>query len=175
MGDRPRASANLNEFSRVAAAVAESAQPESAFGTIAAAANTFIGHRLFTIMAFDAALMEVQRLYSSDADSYPPGGRKAKRDTEWGRRVLHQGRPYIGRNADDIRAHFNDYELILELGMESVLNVPVRCCRRTIGTMNLLNEAGYFDEQDLVMGHLLATLTIGPLCAATRQHGLADH
>jgi GAF domain-containing protein len=163
MADERRARADVSEFSRLAATITESRESETAFSAINAAANRFIGHRLFTIMAFDPTAMEVQRLYSSDPDSYPPGDRKSKGDSEWSRRVLQQGLPYIGRNADDIRAHFNDHALILGLGMESVLNMPVRCCGRTIGTLNLLNEAGYFHEDDLIPGRLLAALTVGPL------------
>jgi GAF domain-containing protein len=163
MVDKRRASADLREFSTLATSIAEIENPESAIAAIAQAAQEFIGHRLFTAMKFNPVAMEVQRVYSSNHESYPPGGRKPKRDTEWGRLVLLQGQPYIGRNADDIRTHFNDHVILLGLGLESILNIPVRSCGKTIGTMNLMNVASYFTGDDLIPGQLLAALMVWPL------------
>ena len=94
------------------------------------------------------------------------GGRKDKRDTAWGRQVLDDGRPFIGRTADDIRAHFDDHAVILGLGLESVLNVPVRLRGRTIGTMNLLHAANHYDRADLDVAFPLAGQLVGPLIEA---------
>ena len=154
----------LSDLSALVNAVAEAKGPDAIFAAIANGANTFIGHRLFTVMAFDAEAMQVQRLYSSNPEAYPPGGRKDKRDTPWGRRVLEAGHPFIGRNADDIRANFDDHVTILGLGLESVLNVPVRLYGRTIGTMNLLHERNYYGTADLECGNFLAGQLVGPLC-----------
>ena len=154
----------LSDLSALVNAVAEAKGPDAIFAIIADAANTFIGHRLFTVMAFNAEAMQVQRLYSSDPEAYPPGGRKDKRDTPWGRHVLEEGHPFIGGNADDIRANFDDHATILGLGLESVLNVPVRLYGRTIGTMNLLHERKYYDTADLECGYFLAGQLVGPLC-----------
>jgi GAF domain-containing protein len=114
-------------------------------------------------MAFDAHAMRVQRLYSSNPDAYPVGGVKDKRDTQWGRHVLEQGRAFIGENADDIRTNFSEHALILGLGLESVLNVPIRLLGRTIGTMNLLHRASYYSQAHLTRGFFLAGLLAGPL------------
>ena len=69
-------------------------------------------------------------------------------------------------NAEDIRSNFSDHELILGLGLESVMNVPVRILGRTIGTMNLLHHADYYDVADLECGYFLAGQLVGPLCMA---------
>jgi GAF domain-containing protein len=90
---------------------------------------------------------------------------KKKRDTAWGRQVLEQGEPYIGYSADDIRANFNDHEVILGLGLQSVLNMPVRIEGHTLGTMNLLHERDYYGAQDLETASLLAVMLVGPLRA----------
>jgi len=61
------------------------------------------------------------------------------------------------------RASFNDHEVILGLGLQSVLNMPVRSAGITLGTMNLLHECDYYSDQDLEIASLLATMLVGPL------------
>lgn len=120
------------------------------------ATRDLIGHRLFTIMQFDPVTMRVKRCYSSNPDDYPPGGHKEKRDTQWGRHVLEQGRYYLGSNAEDIRANFDDHDVIAKLGLESVLNMPIRNLGQTIGTMNLLDVAGYYRQDHVVVASVIA-------------------
>jgi GAF domain-containing protein len=143
--------------------VAEAGTAEAVFTLVDVAAHELIGHRLCTIMTFDAPSMQVRRIYSNNPEAYPPGVAKAKRDTWWGRHVLEEGHSYIGYDADDIRAHFADFEIIFGLGCESILNTPVRLHGRTLGTMNLLNEANFYSEADapvarVLAGHLAASL-----------------
>jgi len=162
---RPDEAATLAALDRLATALAQVTDQRAFFDTVAATANTVIGHQLFTVMAFDEPAMQVERLYSNRPDAYPDGGRKKKRDTAWGQQVLEQGRPFIGSNANDIRAHFNDHELILSLGLESVLNMPIRIADQTIGTMNLLHRANFYSKADISAAQLIAGL-IAPRLAA---------
>lgn len=158
--DRPSRDAALvlEALSALAAVSAEAANREAVFAAADKAAQAAIGHRLFTVMAFDAEAMTVQRLYSSNPQAYPLGGRKKKRDTEWGRQVLERGKAYIGRSVDDIRASFDDHETILGLGLGAVLNMPVHICGRVVGTVNLLHVPGYYDTDDLDTARVLAGL-----------------
>lgn len=153
----------LARLATFAAAAGDSRDLPAVFHAAAAAAHACIGHRLFTVMRCDLDTLEVQRLFSSNPRAYPPGGRKKKQHSRWGDQVLIQGQPFIGRTADDIREHFADHELILGLGLESVLNMPVRCAGRTVGTVNLLHEAGFYTAGHLPTAQLLATLLAGPL------------
>jgi GAF domain-containing protein len=106
-----------------------------------------LGHRLFTLMAIDWARGEAARLYTSHPVDYPLGGRKPLgRMTDWGRVVLENRQPWIGRTADDLRRAFFDHARIASLGCESCLNVPVIDGDRVIGTMNLLDRAHAYDE-----------------------------
>lgn len=147
----------------LAAAIAEAHDPVEAFRAADVAAQRLIGHRLFTIMAFHADAMEVERCYSSDPVRYPPGERKQKRDTAWGSRVLAAGDYFIGHDAADIRQHFDDHEVILGLGLGSVLNVPIKCLGQTVGTMNLLHNAGHYDAAHVEVARIIALNLIGPL------------
>jgi len=142
-------------------AVAFESGPQAVYAAVARAAGDLIGHKLLTIMAFDADAMRVRRVYSSNPEAYPPGGAKEKRGTAWGRLVLEQGEPYIGHTAEDIRTHFDDHELIARLGLDSILNVPVKRLGRVVGTMNLLNVADFYSERDLVWGRVLAAVLAG--------------
>ncbi len=128
-----------------------------------ATAQSMIGHQLFTVMRLHRDTVEVERLYSSRPDTYPPGGRKAKRDTPWGAHVLTAGRSYLGRGADDIRWAFDDHAVILRLGLETVINVPLRRNGVVIGTMNLLDGPGALDQADVATAEAIADLLAGAL------------
>ena len=137
-------------------AVATAPDAGAAFQIAEQTAAQLIGHQLFTIMAFHAETMEVERCYSNNPNKYPTGGRKQKRDTAWGRHVLEQGKHYIGYNADDIRHSFDDHAVIHELGLESVLNMPIKEDGRPVGTMNLLEKAGYYHEEQVDIAREIA-------------------
>jgi hypothetical protein len=51
-------------------------QPLTLFAAVEALTARVIGHRLFTIMAFDPVTYEVERLHTSMPEVYPVGGRK---------------------------------------------------------------------------------------------------
>ncbi len=83
--------------------------------------------------------------------------------------VIGRGEPFIGRTAEDIRAVFFDHALIGSLGCESVLNMPVRWRGRTLGTLNLLHRANYYDESDLPIARLFAALALPGLILASND------
>jgi hypothetical protein len=139
--------------------------PRDTYAAVEAAAGRALGHRLFTLMILHDETGEVERVYSSRPHVYPVGGRKAKRGTPWGGIVIDRGEVYVGRSADDIRWAFDDHPLILGLGLQSVLNVPVSFQGRRLGTMNLLHEAGWYDDADGTPGRLLAGLLVPDLLA----------
>lgn len=151
------------DISHVATVAATGDGPADIFEAARALSQRVLGHQLFTIMAVNMEQMQVRRQYSSNPDAYPVGGWKEKRDTEWGHHVLEQGRPFVGRSAKDIRLAFDDSDLILSLGLESVLNVPIRLYGRTVGTMNLLHRADYYQQDHIEAGRLLAGQLVTPL------------
>ncbi len=105
------------------------------------------GWRLFTVMRHEGGFN--QRIWSSDPLAYPAGGRKPVREgTEWTRVLLREGRPFLCRDAADIRRHFADAETILALGCQSCLNLPVLRAGRVAGTVNLLHVAHHYDAVD---------------------------
>jgi hypothetical protein len=144
----------------VADALAREGQPSALFAALDRAMGATLGHRLFTVLRYHPDAEQSERLYTNQGAAYPVGGRKAVRPTPSTARVFGERRPYIGRTAADIRACFTDAELILSLGCESVLNLPVVFDGRVLGTVNLLHEAGWYDEGDVPLGLLFAALAV---------------
>jgi hypothetical protein len=158
----------------VTQALAQAGQPRELFAALDRAMGATLGHRLFTVLRYHPAVQESERLYTSQGAAYPVGGRKAVRATLATARLFGERRPYIGRTASDIRASFGDAELILSLGCESVLNLPVLFDGRVLGTVNLLHAAHWYDEGDLPLGLAFAALAVpGYLAAAAGPAGPA--
>ena len=161
----PRRPLTLDDVQAVLGLTAGPHAPRDTYAAVESLAGRVLGHRLFTLMVLHDATGEVERVYSSRPDVYPVGGRKAKRGTAWGAIVIDRGEVYLGRTAEDIRWAFDDHPLILSLGLQSVLNVPVSFQGRPIGTMNLLHEAGWYGDADAPPGRLLAALLVPDLLA----------
>src|SRR5437660_12442387 len=89
---------------------------------------------------------EVERVYSSNPAAYPVGGRKAKHGTPWGAQVLDHGKIFIARDPAELRAAFPDYELILSLGIGSIMNVPIMHAGRCRGIVNFSHDAGRYGD-----------------------------
>ncbi|QOZ77991.1 GAF domain-containing protein [Bradyrhizobium sp. CCBAU 53351] len=133
----------------VAAAQGRVDQPDALFSALDQALKSAIGHKLFTILTYDDGSGEAARIYSNLPGPYPTGGRKRLAPGPWTEAVLDRGEAYVGYTIDDLRHVFSDHELIASLGCESVLNMPVRWRGRTLGSLNLLHEAGWYGEDDV--------------------------
>jgi hypothetical protein len=121
-------------------------------------ARELTGQQLCTAMVFDRQAMTVQRIFSSRPSEYPVGGRKPKRDTDWGRQVLLEGRRFEGEGETAIRACFADHGVILGLGLRSVVNLPILVGGGCVGTLNLLWPEGTLDPAHIATARLLALL-----------------
>jgi hypothetical protein len=153
----------LDDLMGLAAALRSPDRPPRIFAAVETLSAAVIGHRLFTVMRYDAARGEVERVHTSMPAAYPIGGRKAKKDTAWSDHVLRDMKVFRGNSPDDIRAAFDDHATIASLGLGSVLNIPVVLAARCVGTMNLLHEAGWYTEEDEARGLLLGAFLLPAL------------
>jgi hypothetical protein len=144
----------------VAAVATLPGQPAAVFGALDAALGAVLGHRLFTLMRFHAVSGDSERVYTTHPAAYPVGGCKPLNPTAWTEQVLRRQQPYLGRTAADVRAVFFDHALIASLGCGSVLNLPVVWDGRSLGTINLLHEEGWYEEGDTGSGLLFAALAV---------------
>jgi hypothetical protein len=150
-------------FDRLAQALTKPGQPEVALQAIQDAAQELIGHKLFTILVLDHARGLNSRFYSSHPVEYPVGGYKPIDPTrEFYDIVVNQGEPRFLLDREDIIRTFPDHAAILGLGCESAVNMPVRWNGRTLGSLNLLHDAGYYGPRHRPVLNVLAGLSIAP-------------
>ena len=158
----------MTDAAALIAAHADTDQPGATFRALDAALATAPGHILFTILVHHPGLRQSERFYSNKSAEYPVGGRKPVTESPWMQQVIGAGQPYIGRTREDIREVFYDHELIWSLGCESVLNLPVRWRGQTMGTLNLLHRAGFYDKAQVAGVALLAHLALPALLMISR-------
>jgi hypothetical protein len=140
----------LEAYLSVTDAIAQDASPETAYRAVEKAINDLIGHRLFTILVRCEGGEEVQRVYSSQPESYPVQGRKRMGPTPWGDLVLTRKQAFLGQDKAAIRWAFPDHELIESLGLGSVINVSVQEGGEILGVLNVLDEEGVYTSEDQV-------------------------
>ena len=148
----------LTDIATILDILGRDADPQAAFVMFDRVTQRVLGHKLLTMMRHVAATAEVERIYSSNPRAYPVGGRKQKQGTPWGEKVLDRGEVFIAKDREDLRAAFADHELILSLGIGSIMNVPVMLHGRCRGIVNLSHDAGHYGEEDVPLARILAGL-----------------
>ncbi|MDB5591542.1 GAF domain-containing protein [Enterovirga sp.] len=150
------------ELLAIGEVLARDASPEAAFRAVDGAVQGLVGHRLFTILALGRG-DEVQRVYSSRPDSYPVSAWKRMGPTPWGDLVLRGRQPFFGADPAAIRWAFPDHELILGLGLGSVINASAVHGGRVLGTMSVLDREGAYTPDQVQLVELVAPLLIPAL------------
>jgi len=156
----------MTPFEACVAALKQPGPPQTLFKTLDRALADTVGHKLFTLLYVAPNKKRVKRMYTNMPKEYPVGGYKEIGATPWHKRVVEERRAWVGHNADDIKWAYFDHELILSLGCESAMNVPVVYAGRLLGTMNLLDAKGHYKETDVAKCESFAALMIGPFLDA---------
>jgi GAF domain-containing protein len=154
---------------KIAAVQHAGAAPADVWRAFDAAFKRLYGHILFTALAYDAQSQLLRRVFSNRPDINPIGGAKRVTASPWRAQVLEQGAPYIGRDADDIKAVFSDHPLLLSHGCASILNLPVRVGQAVIGSLNIMKGAHGFDDVDMAQALVIAQLAAAPLLQALHE------
>lgn len=135
------------------------------FAALARELKSVPGFDLLSISRWHPDREELERVYSTDERAYPVGGRKRKSGTAWSQAVIHEGRPHLCRNRDEIRQHFDDHALIERIGVTTILNVPLMREARCLGTVNLLRGRAAYTDAD-------AKSVVATAAALERRSGL---
>ena len=164
------AAAALAHLLAAAKALGETPQPHRSLAALDKALAGTVGHKLFTVLVLNHERGLNQRYYSNQPQAYPTGGSKPiETDSALYREVVSGGRARICRDYDDIRRAFFDHELIRSLGCESAVNVPIRWNGATLGTLNLLHEAGWYGERHLPLLAGFAALAVPAAVEITKR------
>jgi hypothetical protein len=158
-----RRSLRLDDLHRLRVAAGQCDPMPHLFRAVEQVSAETIGHRLLTVMRFDAERFEVERLYSSLPADYPVGGRKPKARTAWGEQVLVGMRVFRVNTPEEIGEAFDDHAQLASLGIGAILNIPLCFDGRCIGTLNLCHQAHWFTAQDERDGLLLGAFLIPAL------------
>ncbi|PAY10703.1 GAF domain-containing protein [Bradyrhizobium sp. UFLA03-84] len=146
----------LELFSEAADHVRSDFGPEKAYGLVESALSDLVSFKLLTILRVDGTL--VRRMHSSDPAGYSVGGTKDVAADAWLRAMLDAGRPVVSGTPELVRERFPDHDAIFSLGCGAVLNVPVVGAGATLGSLNLLHEAGHFSREHALVARPFAML-----------------
>jgi GAF domain-containing protein len=138
-----------------ALAAGAATSPAALFAAIAEVARQRVGAGLITAMRHDEAAATVERIYSSNEEAYPVGGRKLKQESDWSRHVLVECRVLVSAGDDAIRKHYNDHAVIFGLGLHSCVNVPLVSKAKCIGTLNVLRAQAQWIADEVALARAL--------------------
>lgn len=102
--------------------------------------------------------VQLQRLWTSDSGAYPVGGRKRKTLTPWTRQLLRRAEVFIGEGDAALAVVFEEQKSIAELGLHSVVNVPLLQDGRCVATFNVLGSRPAWLAHEVAAIRLLALL-----------------
>ena len=153
----------MQDVGAIIARSVESTDPNEVYRLVERIAADTIGWRLFTVLRYVEAAQAVERVYSSDEQAYPVGGRKPLDKITASHGAMERGEVFLAATKDEVRKAFFDHELIFSLGISAILNVPIRHAGRRLGTINLCGEEGMYGSAEIARGKILAGLLVGTL------------
>lgn len=135
---------------------AASQQPEAVLKAVGQAFSRIPGYRLYTVTRVLPGGGEVERIYSTNMKAYPIGGRKPVLPNAYSQRVRREKKPFLARTPDGFSPFFPDHQTITSLGLGCVMNLPIIFADAVLGTVNLLDAEGVYDESHVEPAMLIA-------------------
>ncbi|NIX76344.1 GAF domain-containing protein [Microvirga terricola] len=131
-------------------------QPSAVLEAAGQAFATFVGHRLYTVTRNLAGGREVERIHSTNPEVYPVGGRKPVLPNAFTERVRKERKPFLASTPAGFTPLFPDHETITGLGLGCVMNLPIVFGGELLGTVNLLDREGVYQEHHLEPAMVIA-------------------
>ena len=157
---------NADDVETLSAGAAKS--PTALFRAIEDVAMRRVDAGLVTMMRHDAVASTVERLYSSNPQAYPVGGKKAKRDTAWGRKVLTEHRVLVSAGDAGLRESFDDHATIIGLGLHSCVNVPLVSEGQCVGTLNVCAARSEWRDDEIALVRALGLAALAGVLMVIR-------
>lgn len=99
------------------------------------------GADAFTILAFDLAAFEAERVYSSALENFSNAGRKPLQGAAWFEVPFRKHACLISVGAEQISRNHKDHAHIATSGITAVVNIPVIQGETCIASLNCLYRA----------------------------------
>ncbi|WP_062015356.1 GAF domain-containing protein [Gluconobacter japonicus] len=144
----------------LAAITAHELSPVSVLKSLEDGLATTFGYILLTVLVYDAEMRTLRRIFSTRPDINPVGGTKPVTESDWMKRVLGRGIPYIGYSREDLESVFFDHEVLWSIGCESVLNMPIVDAGKVLGSINMLHGPGWYSPEDIPTARVFAQLMV---------------
>ena len=157
---------NADDVETLSAGAAKS--PTALFRAIEDVATRRVDAGLVAMMRHDAFASTVERLYSSNPQVYPVGGKKTKRDTAWGRKVLTEHRVLVSAGDEGLRQSFDDHATIIGLGLHSCVNVPLVGEGKCVGTMNISRAQAEWNDDEIALVRALGLVALAGVLMVIR-------
>lgn len=159
---------------RVMAAAQSAEGHRAVFPILGELVQKLIGTGLLTCSVYDMTARQSRRIYTENAAAYPVGGYKPLSEGAWAEQVLERHEIYATLSIAEIAEIFFDWELIRSLGFDSNANIPVVVAGKVIGTLNLLDQSGYYTAERLASAALLMPVATIAFLLAERSNPFAQ-
>lgn len=159
---------------RVMAAAQSTDGYRAVFPILGELVQKLIGTGLLTCSVYDMQARQSRRIYTENAAAYPGGGYKPLSEGAWAEQVLERHEIYATLSIAEISEIFFDWELIRSLGFDSNANIPVVVAGKVIGTLNLLDQTGYYTAERLAAAPLLMPVASIAFLLAERSNPFAQ-
>ncbi|MCA0399900.1 MAG: GAF domain-containing protein [Proteobacteria bacterium] len=153
----------------IALAWQDSAQPQATFEAVGEALKRHVGYGLYTITHALPGGKEVERLYSTNEAAYAVGGRKPVQKDAFREKVFGTHQAFLGRSPADFKPYFPDHDFIVSLGLGSVINVPVVVGGIALGSVNILDREGAYDETHVEKATAIARMVAPALLGCSQM------
>ena len=150
----------------IAASMRSAGQPMALLASVDSIVSREIG-RIFSTFLMVHPDGEGERIFSSDPQTFPLGGRKPMLGREWSDHVIGRAKPFLARTMEEIRSSTLDSGWVDRLGCRCLLNMPIVHDGTVVGTFNVGVTENRFQEADIRRVETLATF-IGPSLAWLR-------
>lgn len=104
---------------------------------------------LFTVLAPNVDGRRLQRLFSSDQQSFPLSAADTVEDSRWFRRLFVDMQPIIANDPETILSWLPDWQSLIDMGYGSLVNMPLITAGKAIGLINVMAAPGHFDQERL--------------------------
>lgn len=139
------------------------------FTEISQILNDQIGHKLLTFTVIHPSGDHVIRLFSNQQGDYALEDRKPMAKDEWTEQVIENSTPFYVSTAAEMQLILPDYQKLADMGLGSMMNIPICENNKTIGTANLLDADDAY--KNINFTPLIKTCQLAaPILAAYRKH-----